>query len=78
MYEIIGYLILCPLAFAIGYVYCWDRIAKQEEREAPLREKILQYRLDEAYRAGQQNPEPGLYVDAPVPMIQIEEFWQGR
>lgn len=78
MYGIIGYLILCPLAFAIGYVYCWDKIAKQEEREAPLKEEILRYRLDEAYRAGQQNPEPGLYVDAPLPLIQVREYWLDR
>ena len=74
MYEIIGYLILCPLAFAIGYVCCWDRIAEQEKREAPLKEEIFRFRLDEAYRAGQQNPDHGFHADAHVPLLQADDM----
>lgn len=69
MYELIGYLILCPLAFAIGFTACYDMIAKQEERELPLRETIMRYQIDEAYRAGQKNPAPGFYMDAPAPAL---------
>ena len=80
MSQIIGYLIFCPLAFAIGFILCHDLIAKQEQRELPLREAIIRYQIDEAYRAGQKNPEPGLYTEAPAPvfMDQVEDsnhFW---
>lgn len=74
MHEIIGYLILCPLAFLIGYVCCWDRIAEQEKRERPLQDALFHYQIDEAYRAGQKNPEPGMYFDAPAPDIADRTF----
>ena len=72
MHEIIGYLILCPLAFAVGFVLCHDLIAKQEQRELPLREAITRYQIDEAYRAGQKNPAPGFHLEAPAPLVMDE------
>ena len=69
MEQIIGYLILCPLAFVMGFVVCHDLIARQEKRELPLREAVARYQIDEAYRAGQQNPLPALCADAPAPAL---------
>ena len=67
MSQIIGYLILCPLAFAIGFLLCYELIVRQEKRELPLREAIARYQIDEAYREGQKNPLLGLCAEAPAP-----------
>ena len=69
MSQIIGYLILCPLAFAIGFLLCYELIVRQEKRELPLREAIARYQIDEAYREGQKNPLLGLCAEAPAPVL---------
>lgn len=74
MDEIIGYLILCPLAFLIGYLLRDDMEVDRYNREKPLENEIMRYRLQEAYREGQRNPEPGMYFDAPVPPIHADEM----
>ena len=73
MDGIIGYLILCPLAFAIGYILRNDQEAGRYNREKPLEDEIIRYRLQEAYRAGQRNPEPGFYFEAPAPLLQEDQ-----
>ena len=67
----IACLILCPLAFLIGWLAHDELIIRQENRERPLLEALYHYHLDAAYRAGQMNSAG--QCDPPLPPVQDAE-----